>query len=353
MISSIAVPAPPVEFVTPRHVENRGSEKMLMTSSSSTVPDSSPLLPRLHIQSDTEISLVAYIENKFIPDHVLLKSAAGRAHYHAILKHVLRPETVDCLFKPYIQSIRTRLQTTPGWPYLDGLLLTELTSEHVSRLVASAMVRGYSPQTVKHIRNVVSAILSHAQREGLIIGRNPASAVELPPMARRKLHHLTLAQAKAVLNSTQNPQRIAALLTIVTGLSIADICALRWKHLDFTASQLWVERRSARRRNLASRKSTAERPSASDPRKTECFPLSRTLLRTLQELKHSCPDADSECCVVGKGSRTPLRPLDLPLKSVARQLHMPWLSWQVVRRAHSDLRSQLMLQIADDLLAAE
>lgn len=324
---------------------------MLMTSNSPIVPDSSHFLPRVHLQLNTKLSLVTFIEKNFIPDHVQLKSAAGRAHYHAILKHVLRPETVDRLFKPYMPNVRTRLQTLPDWPYLDGLHLGELTSVHVSRLVASATLRGYSPQTVKHIKNVVSAILSHAQREGLIIGQNPASAVELPPMARRRQHHLTLAQAKSVLNSTRNPQRIAALLTIITGMSLADICALRWKHVDFTTSQLWIERRSARPRHLASRKSIAER--SSDARKTQCIPLSSTLLRTLHEIKRACSTNDPESCVIGKGSRTPLRPIDLPLKSVARQLHMPWLSWQVVRRAHNDLRSELMLQLADDLLAPE
>ena len=326
---------------------------MLTTSNSPTIPDSSHFLPPVQIHVDTEISLVTFIERRFIPDHVQLKSAAGRAHYHAILKHVLRPETVDRLFKPYIRTVRTRLQTLPDWPYLDGLFLGELTSDHVSRLVASATRRGYSPQTVKHIKNVVSAILSHAQREGLIIGRNPASAVELPPMARRKSHHLSLAQAKSLLNSTRDPQRIAALLTIVTGLSIADICALRWKHVDFTTSQLWVERRSVWRRNVSSRKYLAEKSSSADSRKAECFPLSKTLLRTLHELKRNCHTTNPESCIVGSGSRILLRPIDLPLKSVARQLHMPWLSWQVVRRAHNDLRSELMLQLADDLLAPE
>ena len=45
------------------------------------------------------VSTARFVETCFIPSHVALKTQAGRTHYHAILKHVLRPETVDpCSF---------------------------------------------------------------------------------------------------------------------------------------------------------------------------------------------------------------------------------------------------------------
>jgi hypothetical protein len=47
----------------------------------------------------TDLTTVAtYVESRFIPQHVMRKAPAGRIHYHAILKHILNPETVDRIF---------------------------------------------------------------------------------------------------------------------------------------------------------------------------------------------------------------------------------------------------------------
>ena len=41
-----------------------------------------------------------FVESKFIPEHVEHKTFAGKTHYQAILKHLLRPETVNRVFNP-------------------------------------------------------------------------------------------------------------------------------------------------------------------------------------------------------------------------------------------------------------
>src|SRR5271169_2293406 len=134
---------------------------------------------------DSRISLAAFIERKFIPHHVELKSLAGRTHYQAILKHILRPETVERIFSPYVGTAKARLKAAPDWPYLDDIRLCDLNADHVRQLTASASAHGYSHQTVKHIRNVMSAIVSHARREHMFNGDNPISEVELPPMPHK------------------------------------------------------------------------------------------------------------------------------------------------------------------------
>src|SRR4051812_37283954 len=128
------------------------------------------------------VSTVEFIENRFIPNHVALKTQAGRSHYHAILKHVLRPETVDRLLLPYRRTSRSRLKSIPGWPYLDETRLCDIGPDHVRQLTSLAANHGYSPQTVKHIKNVVSAIISHAKKERLLSGDNPIAEVHLPPV---------------------------------------------------------------------------------------------------------------------------------------------------------------------------
>src|SRR5215472_169984 len=198
-----------------------------LSTLSNSIPlfEDSKFTSRMHLVADSELPLVTFVEKRFLPNHVQHKSVSGRAHYHAILKHVLKPETVDRLLAPHTGPARTRLKTIPDWPYLDGVLLSELTADHVRQLVVCATRAGYSPQTVKHIRNVVSAILAHARREGFQVVNNAISEVDLPAMARRKSHHLTIQQTKIVLNAMRDSERTAALLTIITGLNISQICA--------------------------------------------------------------------------------------------------------------------------------
>ena len=306
----------------------------------------------MHSIQNSDISVVMFVEKKFIPDHVQFKSPSGRAHYQAILKHIVRPETVERLFAPYFEPARTRMKTLRDWPYLDGVLLGDITADHVRHLVASACGHGYSPQTVKHIRNVIGAILSHARKEGFVIAGDPVSSVELPPMARRESHHLTIAQAKQVINSMQNPERAAALLAIITGMSIKDIGALQWKHVNLSSSPLWIDGDFLPAESIASaRHPGAKNHRPSHTHRPKYFSLTSPLGQALSEFKIGSHVSDPDCYVLGGNG--PVRLSDLKLKPIARKLHMPWLSWQVIRRAHEDLLSELRFQLADDLIAGE
>ena len=122
----------------------------------------------------------------------------------------------------------------PDWPYLNEVRLCDIEVDHVRRLVACAFAREYSSQTVKHIKNVLGAVISHAQREGCFSGPNPAEQVKLPPMARKVAHNLTINQTKAMLELMQYPEREVALITITTGMNLLEICKLQWRHVNLT-----------------------------------------------------------------------------------------------------------------------
>src|SRR3954451_12421174 len=53
--------------------------------------------PRVGFNSviqNAAMTLRSFVETKFIPEHVQHKTIAGRTHYQAMLKHLIRPETV-------------------------------------------------------------------------------------------------------------------------------------------------------------------------------------------------------------------------------------------------------------------
>src|SRR5579863_5619958 len=132
------------------------------------------------------VSFAEYVEQRFISNHVSFKADAGRMHYQAILKHVLTPEAVERMFARYRAASKSRLKTLPDWPYLDRVRLCDLKPDHVRHLTSAASARGYSPQTIKHIRNVIGKVIYHARKEGYYSGDNPVSEIKLPAILQRK-----------------------------------------------------------------------------------------------------------------------------------------------------------------------
>jgi site-specific recombinase XerD len=147
------------------------------------------------------MTVADFVQKVFVPEHVATKGLSGRTHYQAILKHVLRPEEVDRVFRVNTENSKTRLKALPDWPYLGSLRLRDVRPDHVQRLVFAALARGYSTQTIKHIRSVVSAVFSHAKKTQYCTGDNPASEVTLPESTRKEAHTLTLAQVREVIGS--------------------------------------------------------------------------------------------------------------------------------------------------------
>jgi integrase len=302
------------------------------------------------------ITLAEFVGVKFLPEHIDKKGIAGRRHYQSMLKHILRPESVDQLFNPGLSQPKSRLKAVAGWPYLDRVKLGELREQHVRDLTEAALANGYSAQTVKHIRNVIGVIITHAKKEGLFAEENPVLSVELPPICHERPQDLTIAQARALLRMMQYPEREIALIAITTGMSIQEICGLQWKHVNLTKDvadcdgdaipsgfilrkQHWypegiVDLHSNRIRLI-------EVPQ----------PLSLTLLRLKQEARSLDPDS----FVLATPSGAPVRPSSLckiRLKAIGRKISIPWLSWRVVRRAHDAVLSELRIQLTTDLVSS-
>src|SRR5579871_3100397 len=174
-------------------------------------PSSTKTSKDLAIIRDPGMSFARFVETKFIPERVEQKTLAGQTHYRSMLKHLLMPETVNRMFNPS-GIVNGRLKRVPGWPYLDEVRLCDITTaDHVRPLIAAASACGYSSQTVKHIKNVLYAIISHAQRNGYFAGPNPVSKVELPPVTLKVRHNVTMSQTTAILELMQYPDREIAL----------------------------------------------------------------------------------------------------------------------------------------------
>lgn len=299
------------------------------------------------------VSLAEYVEQKFIPDHVAFKTDAGRMHYQAILKHVLTPEAVERMFARYSAASKNRLKTVPDWPYLDHVRLCDLSADHIKHLTASASARGYSPQTIKHIRNVVGKVIYHARKEGYYSGENPVSAIKLPAIHQRKVHKLTIAEAKAILRLMQYPEREIALISMTTGMAVSEICFLRWKDMNLTDTAIYCDGEVIPPCHALVRRPPNDTHSAAPAAaRIRIVEIPEPLVRRLQRLRRELRQPEPESLLLKHREGNPLRPDEIcsRLELISREVGIPWLSWPALKRAHQTLLSDLRAQLSDELI---
>jgi len=290
---------------------------------------------------------VNFIENCFIPNHVELKTQAGRTHYHAILKHVLRPETVDRLLLPYKGVSKSKLKSIPEWPYLDETRLCDISPDHARRLTSLAEKHGYSPQTVKHIKNVVSAIISHAKREGILSGDNPMADVHLPP-PKRKAFHVSPIEARALFRMMGRPERQIALIALNGNMSVSEVCGLQWNHVNLTQRFMYVEGNIIPPQTILVRYRRASvgllQVPAQRVRTIQMPPFLIDILNDLKQQRSRDIPGDFLFSTRSGKSIPPVKLQASKLKPIARQLGVPF-SWHDLKQIYDvllqDLRSKL------------
>ena len=299
------------------------------------------------------ITLAEFVESRFAPEYVAVKRSAGRAHFQAILRHILTPEAVDRAFGVKAHPSKVRIKAIPDWPYLDSLLLDDVKPESIQFLISTALQHGYSAQTVIHIRSVLRAVFSHAQMLNYFNGKNPATLAVPPGMARKEAHALTLAQLVQVLQLMRYPEMEIALFATLTGMSVAEICGLQWKYLNLSNFRRlldgeWIPARAIAIRNQSYR---GEFGQVMENRKRILF-IPEVLTSRLQVLRQRKRFTTPDDFVLASRSGTPMCQNNLAsrrLKSIGKSLGMPWLSWHVFHRTHVALNSEFGRQLNNEL----
>jgi integrase len=302
-----------------------------------------------------DMTMAEFVATRFLPDHIAIKTSPGKRHYQAILKHVLTPEEVETIFGGSGDSSRAKMHPKADWPYMSDVKLRETSPEHVQRLITAALNGGYSSQTIRHIRNVVGAVFSHALRTRHFSGDNPASLVVLPGMKRRESHCLTLEQTIKVLELMQYPEREVTLFVILTSMNIAEICGLQWKFVNLTEHHLSREGQSIPPRSILVRNQWYRGELCTVPAgRRKSIPIPQLLFTVLHTLSRTKSSGWNDFVLSTKSGR-PINQINLAarrLKHIGRELEMPWISWQVLRRTRAVLAYEFGTQIQHELAKA-
>lgn len=298
------------------------------------------------------LTVAQFVASRFVPEHVAAKTMPGRRHYHAILKYIMPPAEVDRMFSTDDSAPDSRLKNDPAWPYLGDILLGDVSSDHVQQLISAAIRKGYSPQTIKHIRNVVRVVFTHAMKGNVFFGENPASQVSVPEMNRKESHSLSLSHVLQLLERMQYPEREIALMAILTNMTIAEICGLKWICVNLSDYMLVREGISIPPRSIGVRNRwyRGELSPVPDSRRKD-ISMSPLLLRILRSLSQSRRCGWSDFVLSTKTGR-PINQINLAarrLKRIGNQLDMPWFSWQVLRRSRHTLFQEYEARVQDQL----
>ncbi|MHC2241110.1 site-specific integrase [Bradyrhizobium elkanii] len=155
------------------------------------------------------------------------------------IKTQVSPKT----FERYGQITKNNLK-----PAIGGVKLRKLKPVHISQLYAQALESGrkddkpggLSARTVGHMHRVLKQALSQAVIWKELF-HNPAEGVKPPQVEWKPMQVYDFAQTAEMISILRGKTIfIPALLAATCGLRRGEICALRWKNVDFDAGQLKI-----------------------------------------------------------------------------------------------------------------
>jgi integrase len=307
------------------------------------------------VAQHSSMTLGEFVERKFVPEYVASKGFSGRMHYQSMLKHVLRPEEVDRLFRAEARRPKVRLRSVEDWPYIGDVPLREVRPESVQHLATAALSSGYSTQTVMHIRNVVSTIFSYAQLEMYFSGDNPASAIKLPKLSRPQLPSLAISDLIRLLGFMRYPEKEMTLMAVLTGMTVAEICGLQWKRVNLTDVEVSNSNGEAipPRALLVREEWMRGQLGAVSKRRVGTLRIPKPLLPILVRLNRNPRFAGQSDFVLTSRSGSPVNQTNVltrRLKPIGLEMNIPGLSWHMVRRIHKELVTEYGAQFQDQMM---
>ena len=314
-------------------------------------------LSRLDQNNRTPQSIMTvrqFVERKFVPEHVVYLKRAGKDHYQSQLPFVLNgvPD------KKGARGGKTRFKPGEEPPALTrrfgigDMRLRDVRREDAQRLVGTMLDRGYSVQAAKHVKTVISAIYTHAQEEDWFSGKNPAQGVKLPEMVRATPHALSFDQLSGLLSVLTAMVRIMVFMASLTSMNIAEICGLRWKRLNLTASPIIMDAELLPPFTAAVREQYYKGEYGSEKAKARRrnVPLPVWLVTALVELKKRDRSVGPEDPVFAGATGKPVCEnaiVQRHLKPAGEKLNMPWLSWHDLRRTFATLADAEKISIGE------
>lgn len=127
-------------------------------------------------------------------------------------------------------------------PWAGEWKLSNFTPVQIQQFVGLKQREGYSPQTLRHLKNLLSNTLGIAVSWGWLTA-NPVRNIKLPAMERiRESRVLSVDDVTKLCGSLPDAESVILLLGVLTGLRVGELLALRIQDVDLSAGFLYVRR---------------------------------------------------------------------------------------------------------------
>lgn len=248
------------------------------------------------------ISFQQFVAMRFIPDHVEMAcKPGGRTHYEYCLGHIM--------------------------PIFGKEKLRDVSRMMIQDFL-NAKRRKLSPQTVKHLKNALSAIFRHAKRYEMWSGDLPTEGLITPRIDSVEKRALTIEQATRLVNCLHGQYSVLAVLLISTGMRIGEAAGLRWGRIDFERGIITICESWSREHGYQSPKTK---------KGIRLLPLPEALTAPLSALRGS-RGADDAVFFTEHGNPIDKRTTASSiLKPAAKRAKVSWASWHTLRHTHATL----------------
>lgn len=187
------------------------------------------------------------------------------------------------------ESSRVKYHTTLNkylLPAIGELPLTELTHQKVETL-SQDLLRTLAPRTVSDILSLLRTILRFAKIGGADVPYDGSSVrIRRPPVDIRVLTQNEQSLIIRHIFSDLTLRNAGVLLTLMTGLRIGEICALKWEDIALDEGLLYVRRTVHRLQSLSPEgpRTKIVETSPKTASSTRTIPLPEDLVRVLLSL---------------------------------------------------------------------
>lgn len=125
-------------------------------------------------------------------------------------------------------------------PQLGHYKMSKLHREHIQAMV-NTLKKRLSPGTLHGISGLLKRILKCAWEEHLI-PKSPHVHIRLPKFSRKKPRVLTQAEQKRMEQAFRETDCLEYIACLYSGLRVGELCALKYKDIDFETSTLTASR---------------------------------------------------------------------------------------------------------------
>lgn len=223
---------------------------------------------------------------------------------------VLKP-TTKRVYKSHIENhINPQIGTIPL-----KKLNAEILQDFINKLELSA-------STVKTVFSTLKSALTEAEDKGFIT--NVWSKVKLPKKDISIVRVLSIAEQQRLEKTLLNTEDIGILICLYTGLRIGELCALKWKDINFELSLLTVNGTQARTEKgieiISPKSKTSKRE----------IPIPPFLLDKIRTIPRK-----GEFVVSKNGKHFDTRTYRRHFKKILRKAHLPDIKFHSLRHTFS------------------